>query len=107
MCVSLICMQLQSGFNYGKEGVKVKRIKVKRLKLIKIVRRGMRKVGVMGMKKEPGIDGILVTVGLCIIALLLCVVMKESMGTFINTIVTALTNEAQKILTGMSGMIMP
>lgn len=56
-----------------------------------------------GMEKEPGIDGILVTVGLCIIALLLCVVMKDSLQTFIETIVTAMTTEAQKILTGVSG----
>lgn len=54
------------------------------------------------MKREPGIDGILVTVGLCIIALLLCVVMKDSMATFIKTIVTTLTTEAQKILTGVT-----
>jgi len=54
------------------------------------------------MKKEPGIDGILVTVGLCIIALLLCVVMKDSMATFIQTIVNTLTSEAQKILTGVT-----
>lgn len=58
-----------------------------------------------GMKKEPGIDGILVTVGLCIIALLLCVVMKNSMTGFIQTIVTTLTTEAQKILTGVTGGI--
>lgn len=56
-----------------------------------------------GLKKEPGIDGILVTVGLCIIALLLCVVMKDSMASFIQTIVTTLTTEAQKILTGVTG----
>lgn len=60
------------------------------------------KVWAKGMKKEPGIDGILVTVGLCIIALLLCVVMKDSMTAFIQTIVTTLTTEAQKILTGVS-----
>lgn len=54
-----------------------------------------------GMKKEPGIDGILVTVGLCIIALLLCVVMKDSLQKFIESIVTALTQEANKILTGV------
>ena len=54
------------------------------------------------MKKEPGIDGILVTVGLCIIALLLCVVMKDSLETFIKTIVEAMTTEAQKILTGVA-----
>lgn len=52
------------------------------------------------MTKEEGIDGILVTVGLCIIALLLCVVMKDSMTAFITTIVNSMTTEAQKILTG-------
>ena len=31
------------------------------------------------MKKEEGLDGILVTIGLCIIALLLCVVMRDSL----------------------------
>lgn len=56
-----------------------------------------------GMEKEPGIDGILVTVGLCIIALLLCVVMKDSLKAFIETLVSAMTTEAQKILTGVSG----
>lgn len=55
----------------------------------------------LGLKKEPGIDGILVTVGLCIIALLLCVVMKDSLETFIRTIVGAMTTEAQRILTGV------
>ena len=55
-----------------------------------------------GMKKEAGIDGILVTVGLCVIALLLCVVMKDSLKVFIETIVQALTSEAQKILTGVN-----
>ncbi len=55
-----------------------------------------------GMKKDPGIDGILVTVGLCIIALLLCVVMKDSLSTFIKTIVNSLTTEAQNILTGVT-----
>lgn len=52
------------------------------------------------MHKAPGIDGILVTVGLCIIALLLCVVMKDSLTTFIQTIVTALQTRAAAILTG-------
>lgn len=55
-----------------------------------------------GMKREAGIDGILVTVGLCIIALLLCVVMKDSLTAFITTIVNSLTSEAQKILTGVT-----
>lgn len=59
------------------------------------------KVKELAMKKEAGIDGILVTVGLCIIALLLCVVMKDSLTTFIKTIVTAMQNKATDILTGV------
>ena len=51
------------------------------------------------LKKDEGIDGILVTVGLCIIALLLCVVMKDSLAQFIRTIVTSLTDKAKAILT--------
>ena len=48
--------------------------------------------------KSEGIDGLLVTVGLCIIALLLCVVMKDSLTTFITQIVTALQTKALGIL---------
>lgn len=65
------------------------------------VRIGARNLLLKGMKKEPGIDGILVTIGLCIIALLLCVVMKNSLQAFITTIVDSLKTEAQKILTGV------
>jgi len=54
-----------------------------------------------GMKKEPGIDGILVTVGLCIIALVLCVVMKTSMQEFITGIVAKMTKAAEEILQGV------
>jgi len=50
------------------------------------------------MKKEKGLDGILVSVGLCIIALLLCVVMKDSLTEFIQTIVKAMTDSAKGIL---------
>lgn len=49
-------------------------------------------------RKRAGLDGILVTVGLCIVALLLCVVMKNSLTTFIETIVKALTTKATSIL---------
>lgn len=51
--------------------------------------------------KEPGIDGILVTVGLCIISLLLCVVMKDSLKSFLETIVGAMETKATSILTGV------
>lgn len=52
------------------------------------------------LQKEAGIDGILVTVGLCVIALLLCVVMKDSLTDFIEIIVQAMTDKAKDILTG-------
>lgn len=48
--------------------------------------------------KSAGIDGLLVTVGLCIIALLLCVVMKDSLTAFITQIITALQDKAINIL---------
>lgn len=57
-------------------------------------------IGRKGMKREPGIDGILVTVGLCVIALLLCVVMKDSLAGFITTIINELTLQAKNILSG-------
>ena len=56
------------------------------------------KVKEHALRQEKGIDGILVTVGLCIIALLLCVVMKDSLTTFIQTIVTAMQTKAADIL---------
>ena len=61
----------------------------------------VQKFGAMMMEKEEGIDGILVTVGLCIIALLLCVVMKNSLTTFIQNIVSSLTTSANNILAGV------
>lgn len=50
--------------------------------------------------KSRGVDGILVSVGLCIIALVLCVVFKDGLTTFITTIVQSLTTKAQGILAG-------
>ncbi len=51
-------------------------------------------------KEDEGIDGILVTVGLCIIALLLCLTMRESLSAFIEGIVESLTGTAKDILSG-------
>lgn len=68
---------------------------------MKRVKEIMNYVKRMAMTKEAGIDGILVTVGLCIIALLLCVVMKDSLAGFIQTIVTAMQEKANAILTGV------
>ncbi len=74
--------------------------------MIEQIKHGMRFAGRFlkekALKKEPGIDGILVTVGLCIIALLLCVVMKDSLTAFIKTLVDAMTLKAQQILTGVA-----
>lgn len=57
--------------------------------------------------KEEGLDGILVTIGLCIIALLLCVVMRDSLTEFIQTIVTEMTNSAKNILQTAGVMLCP
>jgi len=67
-----------------------------------VMRKLKTKLALEAFKTEEGIDGILVTVGLCIIALVLCVVMKDSLSTFIKTLVGAMTTEAQNILTGVS-----
>ncbi len=50
------------------------------------------------LRREQGLDGILVTIGLCIIALVLCIVMRDAMGGFITTIVTNMTAKANQIL---------
>jgi hypothetical protein len=50
--------------------------------------------------KSAGIDGILVTVGLCIIALLVCVVMKEELVKLITKIVEEMQTKASSILKG-------
>ncbi len=47
-----------------------------------------------------GIDGILVTVGLCIIALLLCVVMKDKMALLLENVIQSMNNKATAILQG-------
>ncbi len=51
-------------------------------------------------KKRRGIDGILVTVGLCIIALLICIAMRDQMIAFVNQIIGELTAKASNILGG-------
>lgn len=58
----------------------------------------MKSIKAILMRKSQGIDGLLVTVGLCIIALLLCVVLKDAMTVFITSIVDALQVKATAIL---------
>lgn len=62
-------------------------------RLFKAVKAGL-------LKKEKGIDGILVTIGLCIIALVLCVVMKDSLTSFIKIVTDSMTEKAKEILNG-------
>ena len=59
------------------------------------------------MNREEGLDGILVTIGLCIIALLLCVVMRDSLTEFIQTIVSEMTNSAKNILATAGTLVIP
>lgn len=58
----------------------------------------MKNMGRKLLTRSEGIDGLLVTVGLCIISLLLCVVMKDKLTTFIGTVVNSLTTKAIAIL---------
>ena len=99
MPVSVICLMRHYIFNYSAE-IQQKEGKGKMIKLKKGVNKFFGRMIEKAMNKEPGIDGILVTVGLCIIALLLCVVMKGSMSDFITSIVGQLTQKAGSILSG-------
>ena len=51
-------------------------------------------------RRRNGVDKVLVTVGMCIIALLLLIVMKDSLTTFITEIFADLTAKAKTILGG-------
>lgn len=57
-------------------------------------------VAKVAARKHEGIDGILVTVGLCIVALVVCVVFKDQMSTFVSTMMTDMTTKASNILSG-------
>lgn len=90
-----------SGQQYGSEEPvtgKTDRERKQRMKKLQKIWGNVKK---HAMQREQGIDGILVTVGLCIIALLLCVVMKDSLTSFIQTIVSAMQTKAADILTGV------
>ena len=61
----------------------------------------MAKMGVQKLlfkKHLGGAGGIVAALGLCVIAIALCVVLKEQLTTFITTIVASLTTKAQGIL---------
>lgn len=52
------------------------------------------------LRKRRGIDGIVVTVGLCVIALALCLIMSTELGDFIKDIVGKLGTKADNLLGG-------
>ena len=66
--------------------------------MAKIVRKMDEKFIRFMTAKSSGIDGLLVTVGLCVIALVLCVVMKDGLEKFIKDIVDAMQDKAMNIL---------
>ena len=45
-------------------------------------------------KKSEGVDGILVTVGLCIIALVLVIVLKDQLAAYVNQLVSSMTQKS-------------
>lgn len=71
---------------------------VAKVRTMNRIREGKEQIRNFFTRKSDGIDGILVTVGLCIIALVLCVVMKDQLSTFITGIVENMTKKANGIL---------
>lgn len=49
-------------------------------------------------RKHEGVDGILVTVGLCIIALVLIVVLKDNLANYVSQLVESMTQKSETIL---------
>jgi len=49
-------------------------------------------------RKHEGVDGILVTVGLCIIALVLIVVLKDNLANYVSQLVKSMTDKSETIL---------
>lgn len=49
-------------------------------------------------KNKGGISAVVATVGLCVIVLLLCVVLEDSLSTFVTDVVAAITTKAKTIL---------
>lgn len=54
------------------------------------------KVG--GLRKHKGVDGIIVVLFLCIIAVVLCAIFKDQITTFMTGVMTQLTDKAKTII---------
>ena len=57
----------------------------------------------MMMRKSKGIDGVIVVVGLCIIALVVIFLLKDQLGEFVKKIVDNMSNKATDVLDSASG----
>lgn len=54
------------------------------------------KVG--GLRKHKGVDGIIVVLFLCIIAVVLCAIFKDQITTFMTGVMQQLTDKARTII---------
>lgn len=50
------------------------------------------------LKKHSGASDLVATIGLCIIVLVICVVLKDQLSNLVTTIVQGITTKAQGIL---------
>lgn len=73
-------------------------MKERMMKLEMMIGRGKEKIKKRFLCRRQGIDGILVAIGLCVIGLVLCVILKDPLTDLINTIVTEMTNYAKGVL---------
>lgn len=48
--------------------------------------------------KHEGLNGIVVTIGLCIVALLLCVGLNTGLGGYVTNIISAMTTKSTTLL---------
>lgn len=53
---------------------------------------------VSNLRKHKGVDGIIVCLFLCVIAVVLCAIFKDQIGAFMKTVMTALTGKAESII---------
>lgn len=50
------------------------------------------------LQKHEGLNGVVVTIGLCVIAILLCVVLNSSLETYVKDVVGAMKTKTTTIL---------
>lgn len=53
---------------------------------------------IANLRKRKGVDGIIVVLFLCVIAVVLCAVFKDQISTFMTGVMTQLTDKARSII---------